>query len=197
MTNAMTRWNDYSLALAKQGESIVMVDCSGSMLDETKHGETKLSAALKAAKDCEGKTVAFGPDLDTAAWLVGQDINVDVHIEAGGTPMVQAIEHSAKMNARVVTIVGDGQPTDGSNQEAFEAALALGVPVNAVFIGSGDPDRFDLEGRELMVAISAATGGYFMEVGVDSSTTITSLYKETSEALTESLALPAKAGRTR
>lgn len=196
--NEMTRWNDYSLAITRDGESIVMVDCSGSMLDETKHGESKLTAAVKAAKDCEGSMLCFGPDLDTAAWLCGSDIKCDVHIKAQGTPMVGALEHSATMSPRrVVTIVGDGQPTDGTNQEAFEAALKLGCPVNTVFIGAGRMDEIDREGRELMIAISAATGGYFVEVGVDDSTSVSSLYTELSETLTESLALPAKAGRTR
>lgn len=198
----LVRWNAYQAALARPGSSVICIDLSGSMLDLARHGagETKLAAALKAAAELDGQAVGFGSSvgLEIAAHEVGRDVFLDCLVEGDGTPMRGCLDHVRGMSPNVVTLVGDGAPTDGSPQAVFEAAVRLGCPVNTVFVG-GAPSLldslFDGEGRELMVAIAAATGGYFLEVGVDAtSRNFSSLYEELSEGLSETLALPAKTG---
>ena len=201
MSDDIQRWNDYALALSREGESVVLVDVSGSMLDKSMRGDRKVTAAFKAAGGCDGQLVAFGPSevVELAACELGVDVHLEVHIEGEGTPMLGALTHVRGMGPNVVTIVGDGAPTDGSPQEVFEAALRLGCPVNCLFVG-GVPNVIDAllgggdSGRDLMVAIAAATGGYFLEVGTDPTSSFSSLYEELSEGLQETLALPVKGG---
>lgn len=197
----LVRWNDYQAALGRPGSSVVCIDLSGSMLNEARYGagETKIAAALRAAAELDGQTVGFGSSvfLDLAAHELGRDVPLDCLVEGEGTPMRGALDHVRGMGPNVVTLVGDGAPTDASPQEVFEAAIRLGVPVNTIFVG-GVPSSLDSllgDGRDLMVAIANATGGYFLEVGVDATSNFSSLYEELSEGLSETLALPSKTSR--
>lgn len=65
-----------------------------------------------------------------------------------------------------VLLVSDGCPTDGTSEQVIAAALAIGAPVDTVYVGP-----MDSHAEGLMRSIASATGGTFVNMahGFDAS----------------------------
>jgi hypothetical protein len=184
----LAHWEKYRTALEKPGETLILLDVSGSMDADHMPGSlgnpspgptmTRLEHAIKALDKVEGSIITFGYYVNP---MIRQKPSFKQHVTGTGTPLREAFMATAAHKPRVVTVLSDGEPTGSSEQSVFDQAVALGVPVNCIFIGTD-------AGRELMLAIANATGGYFFEVGKDD---VRSLHEELTDALS-TLRLPAK-----
>ena len=195
--------DNYLACLKDSGEVVYLVDISGSMYDDAKVGGTKREQALAAIRDREGLVVSFGSHEAEA----DEPVDISVVVRDEGTPMCRALKYVREsLDARMVVLVSDGMPTDGTNQDAFEQALRLGVPVNTIYVEGGDGlwsflEEKDEKGvkitRKFMESIANATGGYARVVGEASGSVPVSLKQEMEQAV-EELALPAlPAGKRR
>lgn len=206
----MTKYNeDYALALEGKGEVLMLLDLSGSMQDSV-DGKSKRRHLFDAIKDMDYPAVTFGGKPNEAGSWEKEECNFVGVAGYGGTPMSAALDKARERQPKVVFLVSDGCPTDlpdgddimelkTCEQCAFERALSLGCPVNTIFIGDvgggsclcPNPCRnYDKEGRELLIAIARATGGYFQEVG--EKIEVSDLTTQIEGAFHSMLLLPAK-----
>lgn len=58
-----------------------------------------------------------------------------------------------------VLLTSDGCPTDGTSEQVIAAALAIGAPVDTIYVGPTDP-----KAQALMQSIAAQTGGEYTDL---------------------------------
>jgi len=87
---------------------------------------------------------------------------VDLPYVGQGTEMCRALKTAAAhRNARLrVLLVSDGEATDGSPAEVVGAAVAIGSPVDTVYVGPKNGP-----GRDTLRRVAEATGGEFRDMG--------------------------------
>lgn len=168
MANLSKYDEKYALALSGNGETLLLLDFSGSMYSWDGGKKTRaecLIEALRRAGLAGNPAITFGEGglgimgLPSTAREAG--LNVVAEAQEPGTPMSEALDLARTRSPKVAFLVSDGEPFDtpdggwDSKQSAFERALRLGCPVNTIFIGD------DPEAESFMGAIARATGGYF------------------------------------
>ena len=168
---------------------VICLDVSGSMYGLMDSGESKLHAAWQAFRaelqprlsGWDLGIIVFGTMSEGVTWLLSPTSRVELDqlrepMPQGNTPMWKAlsmaydwIERRAK-RARIIVIT-DGQPTDASPGEILEKANR-GIPVDSIFVGTGDEASAPLFFREELAVIgerflkklSELTGGCFSRV---------------------------------
>jgi len=209
MSNKLAVYDrDYARALSKDGETLLLLDFSGSMYERHSGGKTRYECLVESIKvaglgDCPA--ITFGEGGMRHLFRMHGDrlpkhagLNIVAEAQEPGTPMSEAIDLALRRRRRpkVVFLISDGEPLDSpdggwdSKQSAFERALKLKCPVNTVFIGD------DPEAEAFMGAIARATGGYFQNVK-DRPIQGRSLTDQLADAMSAALpALPALPART-
>jgi hypothetical protein len=123
------------LVKARTRRSLLLVDCSGSMVDTIRTGERKIDA-LRKVVDTLREThpvpvAAFGLRGSNPVEVVD-----NVPEPAGGTPLDLAIDFGAAQGATHLVVVTDGQPN--SEDAAFQAAIRFGGQIDVFYIGDGN-----------------------------------------------------------
>ena len=137
------------LVRAKEGETFLLLDCSGSMHTPMRNGKARIDGLREAfceIRDCGAafKTVAFGPGY--------VQFCIEPPNPGGGTPTAEAIEFARIAGAGRCIMISDGEPNDP--HAAIDAALKFGGRIDVIFVG--DPGDY---GEAFMKRLADVTGG--------------------------------------
>ncbi len=149
LAGTLARRSLSDLVKARTQISLLVVDCSGSMSEETDKGERKIDALRTVVAEVRErvacKVLAFGH-----AWE--PEIVDSIPDPSGGTPLHDAITAGKMHRANHLIVVSDGIPD--STSAALEAARDFGGKIDAVYVGpKGGP------GPAFMQQLASLTGG--------------------------------------
>ena len=156
LTSSLATTGLAGLVRARVQRSLLMCDCSGSMADHLRSGQSKHAALQTVVSELREThavpLVAFGvrPSAENNYRTV--EVVDTLPRPSGGTPLDEAIAFGQKEGATHLIVVTDGQPD--SEIRAFEAARAFKNQIDVFYIGDGN-DR----GAKFAAELAKMTGG--------------------------------------
>lgn len=136
------------LVKARTRRSLLLVDCSGSMVSPTRSGDRRIDTLRKVVRGLRETH-----PVPVAAFGCGSVVLVDdVPEPSGGTPLHLAIEYGHREGATHLVVVTDGLPD--SQGACFEAARQFGRPIDTFYIGDGN-----CEGSRFCEELARMSGG--------------------------------------
>lgn len=136
--------------IVKEGETLLLLDASGSMEDSDANGVPKMKTL--------GKMIKIMPSADKIYFnsdIFNYGKRIDTPKPDGNTDLALAFKYvkSNYMNKyNKIILISDGEPH--SESEALQAALTLNQPINIIFIGNKGSS-----GENFMQRLAKATGG--------------------------------------